>query len=204
MITDRTIRPWLALILAGLVLINCNEEERYRVLSFFFDGVPIPASMRKPQAVTDSTTRDSSITLAQSRNLPAAKPKVVETHWFLHKPFSEKKCSYCHLGDMGQRLQMERVDELCKTCHEQFKVSHQYVHGPVAIGQCLVCHNPHRTQYPHLTIRPGDQLCRYCHKTVKRTSAPEHYFIGEKVCYECHNPHFSDSSQFFVQSATPK
>ncbi len=194
----------LSIILSStLVLLSCNEEERYRVLSFFFDGVPLPESMRPVAEQIDSTRIDST---TKNRVRKPIKPRlqVEATRMYLHKPFREKKCTFCHLGDMGQRLQMERVDELCKSCHEQFKENYTYVHGPVAIGQCLICHNPHSTRYPHLTIRQGEQLCRYCHKNVNRASAPEHYFIGQKVCYECHNPHFSNTSKFFVLSTKAK
>ena len=51
--------------------------------------------------------------------------------------------------------------ELCAKCHEpeQFAMPHE----PYKSGECLVCHNPHSSDFTAQTRAPADTLCLSCH-----------------------------------------
>ncbi len=176
---------------------QCDEETKYRNLSFFFDGVPLPASMdtTRQQMEADSAGMFADVpsdTLIQKRTAPV----IVNV---IHPPYKEKKCALCHEGEGGQRLSQAQ-GILCATCHEQFQVMPQYVHGPVAVGKCLVCHNPHITTRPRLLTRDNEEVCTFCHTTIDRTKEYHQYGEEGTLCYTCHSPHFSDDSPFFLLS----
>lgn len=173
---------------------SCDEETRYQVLSFFFDGVPPPGSQEQMVTVVDST-RDSTATQPQARQ-----PRVPQTTWYLHKPYKEKRCNDCHESGFGNKLVENRVDILCKTCHEKFNERRLYTHGPVAVGQCMICHNPHRTTNEHLLIRAGQELCTFCHEAIDRETIPEHQLTAEQKCESCHSPHFSNISKQYLRT----
>lgn len=50
---------------------------------------------------------------------------------------------------------------LCAKCHETKK--YPVLHGPYQAGQCLICHNPHSSDYPAQMRTAADTLCRSCH-----------------------------------------
>ncbi len=51
--------------------------------------------------------------------------------------------------------------ELCTTCHEQAKEA--TLHGPYEQKRCVVCHDPHSSEFNAQTRAPGNALCLACH-----------------------------------------
>jgi predicted CXXCH cytochrome family protein len=51
--------------------------------------------------------------------------------------------------------------ELCAMCHEAD--TGPVLHGPYKTGQCLVCHDPHSSQFKAQTRSAGNSLCLECH-----------------------------------------
>jgi predicted CXXCH cytochrome family protein len=51
--------------------------------------------------------------------------------------------------------------ELCAKCHEIEQSP--MTHGPYKSGECLVCHNPHSSDFPAHTRAPANTLCLSCH-----------------------------------------
>jgi len=51
--------------------------------------------------------------------------------------------------------------ELCAMCHEASKDPVQ--HAPYKAGQCLVCHEPHASNFPKQTRAETNILCLSCH-----------------------------------------
>jgi len=43
-------------------------------------------------------------------------------------------------------LLIAQEPELCYNCNDDYTVSASFIHGPVAVGQCLFCHNPHKSK----------------------------------------------------------
>ncbi len=175
-----------------------EEQTSYKLLSFLFDGVPVPASMQDSTIISvDSTMVESARQDSGKTAMGSLRHKPKKIEYYYHKPYQQRQCNDCHSSGSGQSLVMP-LDQLCGKCHGQFMSPHKYVHGPVAVGQCLVCHHPHSALYPKLTIKPGNDLCLQCHNNLKRTKV--HSNILNDACIDCHSPHYSDSSKFFLNN----
>ena len=79
--------------------------------------------------------------------------------------------------------------ELCYSCHDNFKDSYNYVHGPVAGGYCTACHKAHSSKIPKLLIVESPGLCVNCHDDIKLSARHDFDDFYETSCIECHNPH---------------
>ncbi len=108
-----------------------------------------------------------------------------------HRPFQEGKCDPCHRrSSSGDSLTDAAV---CYGCHEVRTVLFPYVHGPVAAGSCLICHDPHGSSVPGLCRVPPEEMCLPCHDQL---STAEHTSSRTKVCTMCHHPHYSMNRRF--------
>jgi predicted CXXCH cytochrome family protein len=64
-----------------------------------------------------------------------------------------------------------------------------WVHGPVAAGQCVLCHEPHRSRYPFLLKKDVPELCMQCHQSLD--SVENHARPNYAACLDCHWGHTS-------------
>lgn len=195
---------FLAVAMGGMILAGCSVESRYRTLSFFFDGVEHPDSVR---------VREQRIALARARaESLAARNAVLEdgasqgqSTAYVHAPYEEGDCSYCHQTEEGGRrfagaVELnEPVQTLCVGCHDDktsdaLATEYAWVHGPVAAGQCTGCHSPHQSIYPSLLkASPGPALCLRCHEASRLNETPPHAKPKTLPCLDCHGAHGSDS-----------
>jgi predicted CXXCH cytochrome family protein len=74
-------------------------------------------------------------------------------------------CENCHQATSEKgKTTITLVAEggaLCAMCHEASKDEVQ--HGPYRSGQCLVCHDPHSSEFKAQTRAEVNQLCLACH-----------------------------------------
>lgn len=170
-------------LIAVTLLISCSPQTSYKVLSFFFDGVPEPN-------LTAEVKIDSVISNVNNENLKLVdqeKPSGV----FFHKPFKEGKCSDCHnQKKIGEFIKPQ--PELCYICHTDFSEKYSYLHGPVSGGYCSSCHNGHKSENKNLLKYTDQQLCFNCHDNITVNENPFHADIGNTGCTVCHNPHGGD------------
>jgi predicted CXXCH cytochrome family protein len=114
-----------------------------------------------------------------------------------HGIITKKDCSFCHSNTARGYAIEERDSQLCGKCHEQ-KNRGPYVHGPVAVGSCTVCHDPHGQTNPALLVRTGEDLCFGCHTAEDALQhllvqgAGDKSFLRDKGCGFCHDPHNSE------------
>lgn len=54
-------------------------------------------------------------------------------------------------------------EELCFTCHEKSAETTQ--HGPYARGNCVLCHDPHVSDFDKQLRADGNSLCLECHQS---------------------------------------
>jgi predicted CXXCH cytochrome family protein len=173
----------MLLVFFGVFFLSCDEVERHKTLTFFFDGVP-PLGQ---EGLQEESLEPNSPELAQMGQTPT---------WYVHEP--RKDCSICH-GKHKQRSFSSQmyltapVPKLCYDCHTDYTVSAPFVHGPVAVGQCLFCHNPHKSKIEHLLNEPEPGLCYLCHdiNTIELIAA--HLPKQLSACTDCHNPHASSA-----------
>ena len=171
----------MLLVFFVIFLMSCDEAERYKTLTFFFDGVPPPGSTGPQGEPLDSNLLEPD----QTGQTPA---------WYVHEP--RKDCTTCHgkrkqRGFSSETYLIAQEPELCYNCHDDYTVSALFVHGPVAVGQCLFCHNPHKSKIEHLLREPEPGLCYQCHdiNTIELIAA--HLPNQQSSCTNCHNPHAS-------------
>jgi predicted CXXCH cytochrome family protein len=139
----------------------------------------------------------------------------------------QESCAICHVNilEKAKRTHSATANNLCLTCHQQFvkpwrigfptrKIekncvachtgkaewrAQEHIHGPLNVGGCTVCHNPHGEQHRYQLWAEGKQeLCVTCHSD--KGSPPQenmplrfpHGIIGGAGCVACHDPHAAD------------
>ena len=84
-----------------------------------------------------------------------------------HHPLREGKmtCVDCHNphgGPAGNNLKTANVNQLCLSCHAQYRGPFMYQHPPVN-ENCLICHRPHGSPNTNLLAVSQPALCLQCH-----------------------------------------
>jgi predicted CXXCH cytochrome family protein len=190
------IRPATAvpmlLVFFIIFFVSCDEVQRHEALTFFFDGVPPLQPEMFPEGFVDSNSLEPD----QTGQKPA---------WYAHEP--SKNCSNCHAKRRQRSFSTQThliapVPKLCYNCHDDYTSSASFVHGPVAVGQCIFCHNPHRSKIEHLLVAPEPGLCYLCHdiNTIELIAA--HLPNQLSSCTNCHNPHASSTKALLKNSST--
>ena len=192
----RRVSVILILWSAGVVVVAaCSEPTRHEVLSFFFDGVPDPREAAVagyvplwPLGRVDGTEEGA------DRFGPPQKT-------YSHTPFRENACARCH--DLGRGLLWRTPQQgLCASCHPDLPGEVAFVHGPVAVMDCLHCHSPHAAVHPKLLLKGIPALCHGCHERGELTVGEHHDRLDGRSCIECHDPH-GGSNRFFVKRSEP-
>ncbi|MHC4205828.1 MAG: outer membrane protein assembly factor BamB family protein, partial [Planctomycetota bacterium] len=125
-----------------------------------------------------------------------------EGTWGLHEPL--KNCVSCH-GDRSEKATADRpelvapVPKLCYGCHKEFLTPDGWVHGPVATGTCLLCHESHKTENKSLLRKPVPELCYQCHSTDSLKSVANHSDKSYQNCSVCHEGHVSPGRMLLKQ-----
>ncbi len=183
-----------AVTIAGLT-VACNETARFRVLGFFFDGVPKPG-----EAAPDSKD-DQEIVQAKTEadlDVPdSLHPIVVAEKLISHPPYKEFQCRRCH-QPAGVELVATTQEGLCARCHVNIPGDAPFVHGPVAARDCLFCHHYHESKIPGLLLYPPDETCLRCHDQTDLTAGPRHAELDERRCIQCHDPH-AGTDRYFLK-----
>jgi predicted CXXCH cytochrome family protein len=174
----------LLLILAGTgMLIGCSTpQERYEVLSFFFDGVPDPA---KANSAAEKGASDGPVATA-----------VVMT---LHKPYVNNQCDACHRLNSGEIAEFQEAYKACVKCHEQVTTQYQRMHGPVALGVCAFCHTAHESVEPALLKDSPVKVCGHCHESDMLSDTVQQHKDPSISCLSCHFGHGGPERYFLKQ-----
>jgi len=208
-------------VVVGLIAgtTGCVPQQRYRLLSLFFDGVPPPSSTKEVAGQTISPEARA----AKFREARERHRREAAAHIFRHGPYASKHCPACHQSQkasamfipgrhgpshgptFGPKLRYAKKD-LCRHCHARFRPQvlarrQRFTHGPVAAGTCLRCHNPHQTPNPYMIrVRPISKICLQCHRAEEVYAASYHQEEAKgRDCTDCHNPHGGDRPYFLRQ-----
>jgi predicted CXXCH cytochrome family protein len=122
------------------------------------------------------------------------------TDWMVHEYQDHfSNCSDCHRVN-EKRMNYKRMSmgtASCRTgdCHGEMGVEAEFVHGPVAGGVCISCHNPHGSPNNASISRTGADQCLVCHdgKREEFQQAHQHSPVKDGDCTGCHDPHQSNS-----------
>jgi len=108
-----------------------------------------------------------------------------------HPPFVPRECASCHAVEQHMSVREDLLDR-CGGCHPRF-FSDEVGHSPVADGECLLCHQLHRSTEASLLTMPVTELCVDCHDEPEDLSEPAHSQEGVERCITCHDVHFGTS-----------
>ena len=171
----------LFFFLSVIIIAACSATTRYQVLSTIFDGVPDPNAKQKE--ISDTLKVD---TLLTKNNLKTS--AVKKSEFIYHPPYQNRMCAACHNMQMCNAL-IKSIPDLCYKCHENLTGKNPSLHGPVAMGECGVCHSPHLSKNKFLLVRKGRDLCLYCHEATYVFENKNHFATEEYACLDCHDPH---------------
>ncbi len=178
------------LMVMFLLLASCDEVERHKALTFFFDGVP---------PLRTETSEAQAAGLKDSR----AAEKAPVGLWHTHEPV--KNCTVCHgeqrrAGSARKVQLVAEVPQLCYTCHKEYSALEAWVHGPVATGNCLLCHEPHKAKNESLLRKPVPELCYQCHEEQAIRLIKNHAEESYARCTDCHEGHASTARGLLRQT----
>ncbi len=175
----------LFLIPLAALVVNCREDQNGGPVAFIFEvGEPL---QERPLHTTPGQIARSSTKML----------------WYAHEPW--KDCASCHdtqkqAAAPGQMYYVTAEPELCYNCHADHRVAASYVHGPVAVGQCLFCHYPHKSRVKYLLKEPVPELCYLCHDMADVKSIPAHSTAEPSGCSDCHSAHSSSQRALLRES----
>lgn len=155
---------------------SCSSDpgKNYKVLSFFFDGVPDPNAPQLAEGWEEGAT-------------PGAAPKFLS---IIHKPYADGQCNACHEGDTSRFESFKKLgSDVCMKCHEKVIDQYPIMHGPVAAGECNLCHNPHESSVKHLLNEDAPAVCAQCHINELLPSEPPEHLDRKRNCFDCHTGH---------------
>jgi predicted CXXCH cytochrome family protein len=169
---------FLCLLGIALWLLGCGSpEQRYRVLSIFFDGVPNPNA---PAAMEPGGT------------MVSRRPGGPGVTVYSHEPYAQNKCNSCHLGAGGSFESFALPDRrVCLNCHQAVTRQYPVMHGPVVNGACVFCHTPHESTIRHLLNENTPALCLQCHARADLPAKPIEHRDPKLDCLTCHVAHGS-------------
>jgi len=184
----RALVPWLV---AVALAVSCGSaQERYRVLSIFFDGVPRPGA--EEASGTGGQAEADAVRTKQIREFVAVD--------VVHAPYASQECATCH-----DKMQFEiggASAAICRQCHDAPTTPPRHEHPPVAEGQCLTCHSPHRSANAHLLREPPADQCGECHDAGDEAYAGRHAALDDPrtPCTACHAGHGGERRGFVTST----
>lgn len=195
------------LLCFGLLLATgCDKYSRYKVLTFFFTGVPHPDR--------EIATIDEESGLSPEELLKKMREDITIVA-YAHGPYAAQQCYQCHSTgssatfrsfssgggkssgapasqNVSSRLVLP-IKELCIDCHTGKSVNAAFnrglwVHGPVSEGICIACHGPHASPHPYMLHKGSSrEMCSSCHTAGFIIMTEDHK--KDEECTSCHNPH---------------
>lgn len=143
-----------------------------------------------PTPVAENTPKETECATSQCHPALAAKQPPL--------PKGHADCRHCHQDDGKTKSHPQTGEKTftltpdsCLGCHQKI-TDYDYLHPPVAAGDCLVCHTFHSSN-PALIAEGSEQvLCSKCHRPVTREGDTQlHGDVAKKKCTSCHTVHGS-------------
>ncbi len=195
-------------ILLFIFFSGCSRHARYKVLTFFFTGVP-PLEQESEKYERQQQEMDT--------------PKPEEFILYSHSFYAKKQCDKCHEGAVsintpGQNKKAVGIfktgrdmpgplilplDEICLCCHtdkstERATSDDLWLHTPAAKGACLECHHAHQSRNQFILLNKAQELCDECHSDGEEFMETDVHKKSDE-CLSCHNPHLGANSYILIE-----
>jgi len=123
--------------------------------------------------------------------------------WGLHEPL--KGCVPCHANrpdtNSTEKPGLAKpMPQLCYDCHNEYIMMDAWKHGPVATGECLLCHESHQSEEKSLLVNSIPALCYNCHEPKMLRLIPDHAKPSYSACTTCHEAHASPGRMLLKQA----
>jgi predicted CXXCH cytochrome family protein len=112
-------------------------------------------------------------------------PQAEAETYRYHPKVAERQCGACHEPQSPPEPGAS-VAHICYECHPSYALR-RYTHGPVGVGLCVTCHDPHGSLLPAFLRMDASELCSYCHN--QPVTEAHRRRAGETPCMACHDPH---------------
>jgi len=184
----------------GSGCLKIDPLAKHKILTSIFDGVPdlppVEELCRDNVEELFNTYYEQRIAAADKGGSEEVSDKT-RIEGSSHRPWKEQNCQGCHNFQAENKLKLP-TREICYLCHKNL-IQGRNVHGPVAVGACLACHDPHSSEHPSLLRKSLETICFKCHKE-KRLAATMHDKIVSNgmLCVDCHDPH-SGNMHYFLK-----
>jgi predicted CXXCH cytochrome family protein len=197
------------LTVAIALLAGCNTKKNYKLLTFFFDGVPNPAATNGA-----ATSANTTPVLGNARPVPMTFPGAKADSFVHHPPYDSGTCKDCHEDRFSVQMKGPLKD-VCFACHDDFLAGTKVQHQPATyIGRlpgpnlsktaqgCSSCHNPHGSPFRHMLLSESQSLCWECHDNFLTNAAAKftHPPVVTNNCLNCHQPHVSKFPKLLTKS----
>ncbi len=203
------------MVILGLLIASlwgCDRHTRHKVLTFFFTGVPpLEEGKKAPEEGKE---------VAEAQKVQKKRRLISKAIPFSHGPYAARLCDGCHdtsptvdfrrstrrqaggIGRTRRGIIVAPIKELCTECHTYKSAQRAYeeglwLHGPVAEGNCVICHSPHESPNPYLLRVKSEEICIGCHSEGYIVNTAVH--SGSRDCLSCHNPHLGKDMLLLVE-----
>ncbi len=151
-----------------------------------------PAAAKTPTKDAEDKTSEEKPACATSQchpGLMAKKPPIPKGH---------EDCGHCHQVPGKEKNHPQAgspsfvlAKDMCAECHQKI-VGYDYLHPPVAAGDCSSCHTFHGSTPSLLAESSGRLLCYNCHQPVTHEGDTQlHGDVAKQKCTSCHTVHGS-------------
>jgi predicted CXXCH cytochrome family protein len=146
----------------------------------FSTTVNLPAGVHELKLIVGEKTTTLTLTID-----PEAKGAL----YSYHTEMEDGECTACHEKGAEPIAYDTDLSTVCGRCHSA-DFSARHVHGPVAMGMCSSCHDPHGSTFESFLRMEQADLCIDCHN--QPITAGHRERAGEDACMKCHDPHESE------------
>jgi predicted CXXCH cytochrome family protein len=180
-----------------------NPKSFDKNVLLFHVGNKLPKSCQACHDLDETETIDPG-GLKKQTSCAACHKNITEKGSWKHSTTVTLQCLSCHQqSSKPWRIGVppEKIQELCFNCHTGKRgwSARKVVHGPLYLGGCTLCHDPHGENHRYQLWAEGSlTLCVSCHSGMENLVSEVnrlpyvHGIIPGKGCIACHDPHATD------------
>jgi len=195
---------------------DLNLKSRGKATSFFHQNDKLPKSCQECHELRETETIEP-VGLKKQVSCVNCHQNLVDKGQWKHGPTVNRQCLSCHQQSSDPwRIGFPKIrtQEICLGCHTSKKAwfERRAIHGPLDLGGCTLCHNPHGEDHRYMLWAEGSlTLCVVCHsdkenlvdEDKKKRPPYVHGIIFGKGCVACHDPHATDN-HYMLKKSTNK